>query len=196
MSRLVNIFAVLALCITALGPARFLPSIGAHEPTLSATRPSVPTPPDPAELLVLSPFLMGAIAVKDIGTVAAKFKARATAAQGDYGQGVAGAAGRWEAAAAGAEETYKQAVAEAAAKGRYGQGVRGSAGKYQKNATTLGPQRYAQGIGNAQDAYAQGMAPVLQTIASLSLPPRGVKGMNQERSNIVATALRKMKVGA
>jgi hypothetical protein len=86
-------------------------------------------------------------------------------------------------------------VIEAASKNRYGAGVRGSAAKYQKNATTLGPQRFQAGVANAQDAMASAIAPVLQTIAGLTLPPRGVKGTNQERSNIVATALRKMKVG-
>lgn len=195
MSKLLNLIAALALCVTAAGPALFLRPLGPSVPTLSASTPSAPARRGPAELLLLSPLTIGAIAVKDIGTVAAKFKARATAAQGDYAQGVQGAANKWEQAAAGAEETYKQAVVEAAGKNRYGAGVRGAAGKYQKNATTLGPQRFAQGIANAQDAYAQGMAPVLQTIAGLSLPPRGVKGMNQERSNLVATALRKMKVG-
>lgn len=196
MSKLLHVLCALGLWVTALGPAGFLPNLTPTAPTLSATRPTTPSPRDPAELLMLSPLLMGAIVVKDLGAVAAKFKARAQAAQPDYAAGVNGAAGRWEQAAAASEETYKASVIEAANKGRYGAGVRGSAGKYQKNATTLGPQRYAQGIGNAQEAYAAGMGPVLQTIGSLTLPPRQVKGMNQERSNIVATALRRLKVGA
>jgi hypothetical protein len=74
--------------------------------------------------------------------------------------------------------------------------VRGSAAKYQKNATTLGPQRFQQGVANAQDAYAGSMGPVLQAIAGINLPPRGIRGNNQERSNIVATTLRKLKFGA
>jgi hypothetical protein len=40
------------------------------------------------------------------------------------------------------------------------------------------------------------MGPVLQAIASINLPPRGIRGNNQERSNIVASALRKLKFGA
>ena len=184
------------LCITLWGPASFLPTLSAHQPVFSAERSTPQNRPGLPDLTPLSPLAGMAIKVKDIGTVAKKFKDRASAAAGDYGNGVAGAAGEWEAKSTAAEELYKQAVVEAAGKGRYGQGVRGSAAKYQKNATTLGPQRYTQGIGNAQDAYAQAMAPVLQTIASVNLPPRQIKGMNGARSEAVAVALRKMKVGA
>jgi hypothetical protein len=196
MSKRFNVFCVAVLCMIALGPASFMPRLSAHAPAFTADTPAAPVSHGPGSLQLLSPMAAMGIKVKDIGTVAAKFKTRAQAAQADYAKGVEGAAGEWEAKSAAAEDVYKAAVVDAASKGRYGAGVRGSAGKYQKNATTLGPQRYQQGIGNAQDAYAQAMAPVLQTIAGLNLPPRALKGQNQERSNIVAMALRKMKVGA
>jgi hypothetical protein len=195
MSKTFQKFLLVFVCLWALGPATFLPTLSAHTPTVSADSPSAPHAPALPNLLHLSPLLLGSIKVKDAGTVAGKWKGRAGAASGDYGTGVASAAGDWEAKTLAAEDNYKQSVVDAASKGRFGAGVRGSAGKYQKNATTLGPQRYTQGVANAQDAYAGAMAPVLQTIAGLNLPPRGVKGTNQERSNIVATALRKMKVG-
>jgi hypothetical protein len=191
-----KIFLLALLCITALGPAAVLPTLSAHSPTFSADRPTDAPRPVPGDLVRLSPVTAMAIKVKDAGTVANKWKTRAGAAQTDYANGVAGAAGDWEAKSAAAEDTYKAAVTEAASKGRYGAGVRGSAGKYQKNATTLGPQRFTQGVANAQDAYAGSMGPVLQAIAGINLPPRGIRGNNQERSNIVATTLRKLKFGA
>jgi hypothetical protein len=196
MFKSAKTFLLALLCITALGPATVLPTLSAHSPTFSADRPTDAPGPALPDLLRLSPGVIGAIKVKDPGTVAAKWKTRAGAAQTDYANGVAGAAGDWEARSAAAEDTYRAAVTDAAAKGRYGQGVRGSAAKYQKNATTLGPQRFQQGVANAQDAYAGSMGPVLQAIASINLPPRGIRGNNQERSNIVATTLRKLKFGA
>lgn len=183
------------LLITLCGPAALLPQLSAHSPVWSGKSPTAPHAPTLPDVLRLSPVAFGTIKVKDVATAAAKFKTRASAAQGDYGTGVANAANDWEQASAAAEDNYKTSVTQAAADGRYGRGVRGSAERYRKNATTLGPQRYGTGIANAQDTYAQSMAPVLQTIAGLTLPPRGVKGTNGERSNIVATALRRMKVG-
>jgi hypothetical protein len=180
----------------ALGPALTLPVLSAHSPTFTADTAPAPHGPLSSPAAPLAPMVGMAIKVKDVTAAAKKFKDRASAASGDYSTGVAGAASDWEAKSAAAEETYKSAVIDAAGKGRYGQGVRGSAGKYQKNATGVGPQRYQTGIANAQDGYAQAMGPVLSAIAGLTLPPRGVKGTNQERSNIVATALRKLKVGS
>jgi hypothetical protein len=196
MSKHVKAFLVVLALASALGPALFLPSLSAHTPTIAANRPAAPHAPTPFDALRVSPLAGMAIKVKDAGAVAAKWKTRASAASSDYTAGVQGAASDWEAKSAASEDVYKQAVVEAASKGRYGAGVRGSSAKYVKNATTLGPQRFQSGVANAQDAMAGAIAPVLQTIANLNLPPRGVKGTNQERSNIVATALRKMKVGA
>lgn len=196
MSKRVNMFLLALVCLSAVGPAVFLPSLSAHQPSFSAESPAPTHAPGPLDAVRVSPYVGMAIKVKDAAAAAKKFKDRATGASGDYAAGVQASAGDWEQKSAAAEDVYKAAVIDAAGKGRYGAGVRGSGEKYRKNATTLGPQRYQQGIGNAQDVYATAMQPVLTTIAGLNLPPRGVKGTNQERSNIVATALRKMKVGS
>jgi len=136
-----------------------------------------------------------AIKVKDAATVAAKWKTRAGNAQQDYVNGASAAGPAMEAAALASEDVYKAAVTQAANSGAYGKGVRGSGAKYAKNVAAVGGTRFQQGVSNGQEAMAAGIAPVLSTISSLTLPPRGVKGTNQERSNIVATALRKAKVG-
>lgn len=188
-------FAVLSLAVLVLGPALSLPRLSAHSPTFTAP----PTHQSPAPLgspiAPLSPLVGMGIKVKDAATAAKKFKERASGASTEYATNAAASAQDWEAKTSAAEEVYKQSVIDAANKGRFGAGVRGSAEKFRKNVTNLGGQRYASGIGNAQDTYAQAMGPVLATIAGLTLPPRGVKGTNQERSNAVAVALRKAKVG-
>jgi len=190
--------ALTALAIVGIlcGPALVLPTLSAHTPTLTA--PHTPAQPGPlhSPFVPAVPLVGMAIKVKDAAAIAAKWKTRASAAAPDYTAGVSGAAGTFEQNAAAANDTYKQSVIEAANKDRYAKGIAGSGAKWQKNASTLGTQRYPTGVANAQDAMAAGMAPVVSTLSSLTLPPRGVKGQNQERSNVVATALRKMKYGA
>lgn len=188
-------FALAVLCIFLLSPASSLPTLSAHRPTLTADTPAAPASHRLPTLPLLSPLAGVAIKVKDVGSIAQKFKTRASAAQGDYGTGVANAGADWEANSVAAEDNYGASVTQAVADKRYGKGVRGSAGKYVKNATTLGPQRYGTGIANAQDAYAAGMQPVIAALQAINLPPRQVKGNNAERSNIVATRLRAMKLG-
>lgn len=136
--------------------------------------------------------------VKDTGSVAAKFKTRASAASQDYAAGVAGAGADWESNTAASEGNYEQGVQEAIGRKAFGKGVRGSAGKFVQNAQALGAQRYPTGIAQAQDAYARGVGPFLDTLKGMNLPPRGPKGsaQNQARANAVATALRAKKVGS
>lgn len=186
----------LTLCITALGPALTLPALSAHAPTLTA--PASPAPDAPRHS-PFTPFALpaiGAIKVKDAATVAAKWKTRAQAAQQDYVTAASAAGATMEANAIAAEPTYTAAVTAAASAGHFSKGLRGSGAKYNKNVAAVGGTRFQQGVANGQDAMAAGIAPVLQTIAGLTLKPRGIKGTNQENSNIVATALHKAKFGA
>jgi hypothetical protein len=55
---------------------------------------------------------------------------------------------------------------------RFAKGVQGKGGKYQTNAVNLGSQRYGPGVANAQQAYQQGMAPVIAALQSVNPPPR------------------------
>lgn len=196
MSKRVSVYVWLFLCIIALGPAVSLPALSAHRPVLTA--PSSPAHHSPLDspFAPAAPVAAMAIKVKDASTIAGKWKTRAGAAASDYSAGVAGAGGTFEQNATAAADVYKQTVIEAANKGRYEKGIAGSGAKWQKNAAGLGAQRYPTGVANAQDSYAAGMQPVLATLSSLTLPARGVPGTNQERSNVVAMALRKMKYGA
>lgn len=118
---------------------------------------------------------------------AAKFKTRAAGAQNDYAAGVKGAGARWSEGAQAAEDSWAAGTQEAISQKRFGKGVRkAGAGKYEKNATELGPQRFAQGVNLAENAYASGVAPFVQAMSSATLPPKGARGSAQNMARVQA----------
>ncbi len=139
-----------------------------------------------------------AIKVKSAAEVAAKWKTRASSAGADYTKGVQGAGQDWETGATAGEENYKLAVTQAAGEGRFGRGVRtaGSA-RYVKKASEVGSVRYGPGVAAAEGDMSAGIAPVLQTIASIDLPARRPKGdpSNMNRSAAIGMKLHAQKVG-
>lgn len=176
---------LVASAATLAGPARSVSPVTGHTHSTGSR----------GALALLSLAGLVGLVVKDVGAIAAKYKTRAQGAQADYASGVQAGAQSWEQNTAAAEARYTQGVADAAARGAFGKGVRGAGAKYLKNATTLGPSRFGTGVANAQDAYAAGMQPVVAALSAIQLPPKQVKGMNQERANIVATRLRALKTG-
>jgi hypothetical protein len=193
--RLAVLAAVGILCIT---PLLSIPALQAAGLSVQAPTQSTASPVSPLAWLGGGLAIFGAIKVKDAATVAAKFKQRASAAAGDYKSGVQSAGADWEAGARAGEGNYEQGVTEAIGKKRYGRGIAAAgAAKYVNNAVNLGATRYPQGIQNAEGAYTQGIQPVLQRIAGLTLPPRGPRRspQNQARANAVALELGKMKDG-
>ena len=174
-------------------------------PVSLTTHPMIAAPTDPAArggglltVLVSSGVLFGTIRVKDTGSLAKKFVQRAGAAQNDYKDGVTQAGGDWEQNTKASEDNYAAGTQAAIADKRFGKGVAAAgAGKYVQRAQTLGSQRYPGGIAAAEGAWAQGTQPYLQTIASMTLPPRRPKGdpANQQRANVVAAALRAQRLG-
>lgn len=135
--------------------------------------------------------------VKDVSAAAKKFVTRASAASGDYKDGVANIGNDWEQATLASEDNWGTATTDAITHKRFGRGVRGSGGKMQKNAVALGAVRYAPGVQNASDAYVQGTGPYLDLLKGLTLPPPGTRGSaaNQQRSAIVQTELNKKRLG-
>jgi hypothetical protein len=198
MRILTRLSVVLAVLMLAAGPIVAAPLT----PPLSPTLTSASTPAAGVACAVLALALGGlaigmAIKVKDNATITKKFVTRAGAAAGDYKAGVEGAAGDWETGAKAGEGNYEQGVQEAIADKRYGRGITGSAGKYRDNASKLGAQRYVPGIQNAESAYGSGVAPYLEKLRSLTLPPKGPRRSpaNQQRANMVALELGKLKTG-
>jgi len=163
---------------------------------------SAPTPHGGAAWLTLATYLGAGVAFgitirKDAATIANKFSTRAAAAQGDYKTGVTGSGSTWEAGAKNGEQNWEQGVADAASRKAFTKGVTGKAGKFEANATNLGPQRFVQGVQNAQGAYQTAIQPVLDKLKSIQLPPKGPRRspQNQQRANMVALELGKLKTG-
>lgn len=139
-----------------------------------------------------------AIAVKDINTIATKWKSRASGAAPDYVSGVQAPKRPWASTTAASQGTWGQAVTAAAANGTFAKGVQAAGdAKWQSGATSLGAQRYPQGIGAGMPAYVAGEQPYLTALQNLSLPPRGVKGTNSGRTDAVVQAMlaTKLQVG-
>lgn len=138
------------------------------------------------------------IKVSDAATAAKKFVQRAQAAGPDYKKGVENAGSEWQAATAASADTYAAGVQDGINRGAFQKGVvKAGSQRYQERASGVGAQRYPQGIAGAENDWAQGTAPYLQTIAGLSLPPRRPKGdpSNYQRSQAVGMALRARKIG-
>lgn len=118
-----------------------------------------------------------ALKVRNAQEAADKFKTRAGAAQGDYQKGVAGAGAAWQEGAAASEDNYNQGVQAAIARGAFRRGVQAAgAAKYQERATTVGPQRYTQGVQVGAGDYARNVAPHLDAMRNATLAPRRPKG--------------------
>lgn len=122
--------------------------------------------------------------VRSAAESASKFVKRAGAASEDYKAGVSGAGPRWQAGAEAAEPAYNEGVTAAVSEGRFRKGVtKAGSAKYQDNAVKLGPERFRQGVQNAEGAYARGVQPFTQAMASATLSPRGARtsGANLRR---------------
>jgi len=134
--------------------------------------------------------------VPDVGKVAGKWSRRASAASQDYTDGVNTTAADWQANTAAAAGAYKQGVTQAANAGRFEKGVaRVGTAKWKKNAAEKGPMRYSQGVSVAEQDYSSQVAPFLQAIGSLDLPPRQPTGSdaNLQRVAVIAKGLRALK---
>lgn len=187
-------FVIAAL---AIGPVDAL-AVPLHSAATAIAAPTdAPTfPGSGAAALFYGLAALGAIRIKDTGSLAKKFVQRAGAAGGDYTEGVKAAGQDWEAGAKAGEDNYKIAVTQAANEGRFGRGIAaaGSA-KFVARASTLGAQRYPTGVQAAEGDWARGSQPYLDSLKSMELPPRRPRGQNADRANAVAQRLHQMRVG-
>lgn len=135
-----------------------------------------------------------AINVPTATEVADKWASVTPTRQADYVKGVSGAGGRWQTGVDGSAQLWASATATAAANGEWGRGVSGKGGKYQTNASTIGAQRFGQGVTAAKPTYLAAMGPVLQVIAGVNLPPRQISGSNIARVQAVDDALHNYKI--
>lgn len=128
---------------------------------------------------------------------AEKWSRRASGATEEYKAGVANPRTDWAEATQSAENSYNQGVQEAITQKRFSKGVRQAGSqKWRDKATEKGASRFSQGVSLGEQDYASGVAPYLDTISKITLPPRGAKGdpRNLERVKIISDALRKRKL--
>jgi hypothetical protein len=198
MRLIARLFLLVLLVTVAAGPVLAAPLVFDRSPALGAAGGSSPL----SEAIRVIGYALSLTAVgitirKDTASMAKKFVRNAGAAVGDYKDGVAQAGGEWETRTKESESAYEQGVQEAIGAKRFGKGVSGAGGRYQGNAVLLGSQRYPQGIQNAEGAWQTGVAPSIDALKSLNLPPRGPRRSpaNMQRAEAVARTLGMVKTG-
>jgi hypothetical protein len=193
-----RLLVMLILCITAAGPAIAAPATLSTGATVARPDGASFAVTDLLKTLLYGGVVFGAIRIKDTGSLATKFATRAAAAATDYKDGVAQAGSDWQTNAANSADAYAQGVQEAIGDGRFAKGIADAgAGKYVKRATELGAQRYAPGVNAGKDEWAKNVAPFLDRLKGLTLPPRGPRRspQNMARANMVAAELGKLATG-
>lgn len=135
------------------------------------------------------------IKMKDPGTLAQKYSTRASAAATDYANGVASASGQ-AAAAVAAADTWGAAVSAPSAKALFVKHLNAAGdAAWQAGVKSKGASRYPQGVQTGAPKWATNVAPYFAALASLNLPPRGLRrsAQNFARVQAVDTALAAVK---
>lgn len=139
-----------------------------------------------------------ALKVKDAAMSRDKFVARGSGAAQDYANGVKGAGQLWQANSINGAANWAAGVQQAATRDAFSKGIQKAGGaKFENRASTVGANRFPQGIRDAGPAWEAATTPYLQLMASLTLPPRHPKGDpgNIQRVQAVNEANRRKKVG-
>lgn len=134
--------------------------------------------------------------VKSASEIASKWGRVTPGRSEDYQSGVTNPTKDWETNTKAAEDRYKDGVTKASARGAFGKGVaKAGTKKWQEKATTIGVNRWAEGVQAGQDAYAEGFAPYADVISRTTLPARYPKGdsRNINRVTVMAKAMRDKK---
>lgn len=136
-------------------------------------------------------------ATKSIADTVSKWQARSGVATNDYAQGVSAGNVDWAGPAAAASDTWSTAVQEAIGRNAFANGVqRVGNQRWQQRARDVGAQRFAPGVAASVDRFRESMTPVLATIQSVQLPPRGPRGSagNLQRVQVIADALHQARL--
>jgi hypothetical protein len=148
-------------------------------------------------ILRLDEVQMATIRIKPVSQLQDKYSRRAAAAAPDYADGVKNPKRDQAQAAIDAAATWAAGVQQAITNNAFAKGV-GNAGseKWARKATTVGAQRYPQGVQAAGPDWSKNVQPYLEAIANVNFPPRLPKGdpANINRVAAVNTALRALKL--
>lgn len=135
--------------------------------------------------------------IKPLDRISKKW-ARVSALSGpSYTEGIQSTTKDWAELTEDAGSNYAAGVQAAIADKRFEAGVRkAGTDKWRRNALEKGPDRYAQGVRLAENAYRDGFEPYRRVIEATTLPPRGPKGdaANIERVRVMADALHQEKL--
>lgn len=138
-----------------------------------------------------------AIKVKPAADVAKKWQEVTPGRSAYYEAGASGAGADWEKNTTAAAANFKAAVSASNIGAMFAGGVKkAGAGKYERKVKDVGVSRFATGVNAAAVDYQNGIAPMLETIAGLTLSARGPRGSeaNLARVREVATALNKRRL--
>lgn len=103
----------------------------------------------------------------------------------------------YAAPAIAAAPVWEQAVTEAAARGAYAAGIEAKKERWKRKSLAVGGPRFGPGVRAAEADQAAGFSPYRETIAALTLSPRGPRGApgNYERVREVGEALHTKRTG-
>jgi len=137
-----------------------------------------------------------AIRVKDVASSTDKWARRTAVATPDYEKGLQGSGAAWEANSKLSNDAWKQGVTQAAGRDAFTKGISAAgATKFESKALSKGPSRFGPGAAASTGDYAQRVAPYLQAITAITLPPRGPSGdpRNYQRTQKVGETLSALK---
>lgn len=138
-----------------------------------------------------------AIKVKPLAEVVRKWAQNAAGAQTYYESGVKGASGDWLTNTSNAGPAFKAGVSAGNIQDMYVGGVKkAGAEKYLRGASEKGPGRFSEGVAKGTKDYTDGVGPMLDAIAGITLSARGPRGSaaNLQRVAQVADALHKKRL--
>ena len=127
-----------------------------------------------------------AINIKDTGALAEKFAKRAQAAGKEFKDGVLAPRRSQSQEAIAAADRWLGGVT-AAGTVAFTRGLQKSGDeKWSRKASTVGFDRYPAGAAAAKGDWAAGVAPILDSLRSLTLPPRGLRRSPQNIARVQA----------
>ncbi len=119
-----------------------------------------------------------------------KYVERAAVAGPAYKEGVENPRRNWSKATADGSENYKTGVTKAIQNDSFKKGVLKAGDEaWLKGSIEKGVSRYPTGVALAENKYNEKIAPYLDTLEGLSLPPRYSKGDPRNIARVAAIAL-------
>ncbi len=137
------------------------------------------------------------VQIRPVAEIARKWSEVTPGRQQFYASGVQNPKADWATEAQAGEAAWTAGVQGAITTKRFSSGVRAAGTeKWKAKASSVGPQRFAQGVSAAGPDFQSGFGPYADTIAAAQLPARGARGdpKNLERVRVLADALSRKRL--